>query len=76
MSALTIHLPDELRQRAQALAAARGETVEALAQEALEEYLEELEDIEEAREILARIDSGEVETIAWEKVRAESESGS
>lgn len=39
--------------------------------EALVDYLADLEDIEDAREALARIKRGEEETIPWEVVKAE-----
>lgn len=39
--------------------------------EALMDYLDDLEDIEDARAVLARVERGEEETIPWETVRAE-----
>jgi predicted DNA-binding protein len=39
--------------------------------EALIERLEDMEDLEAAREVLERIERGEEETIPWEAVRAE-----
>lgn len=39
--------------------------------EALMERLEDLEDLGEAREVLARIERGEEETIPWETLKAE-----
>ena len=39
--------------------------------EALMEYLEGIEDLEDAREALARIERGEEELIPWETVKAE-----
>lgn len=38
--------------------------------EALIERLEDLEDLDDAREVLARIDRGEEETVPWETVKA------
>jgi PHD/YefM family antitoxin component YafN of YafNO toxin-antitoxin module len=37
--------------------------------EALMERLEDLEDLSDAREVLARIDRGEEETVPWETVK-------
>ena len=39
--------------------------------EALMRRLEDVEDLEDAREVLARIDRGEEETVSWEAVKAE-----
>ena len=38
--------------------------------EALIERLEDLEDLDDAREVLARIDRGEETTVPWETVKA------
>ncbi|HEX8683346.1 MAG TPA: DUF6290 family protein [Ardenticatenaceae bacterium] len=73
MNPVTIQLPDDLYQRAEEHAAKRGENIETLMQQALREYLEELEDerdaqaIREAKEALAR---GEDQLFDWEEVKA------
>jgi predicted DNA-binding protein len=60
---LTIKLPEELRRRAKAVAALRGETVSDVVREALQDYIadamEEAEDVRAIREIEARIARGE-----------------
>lgn len=73
MNPVTVHLPDDLYQRAEEQAAGRGENIETLVKEALREYLEELEDeqdalaIREAKEALA---TGEDQLFDWEEVKA------
>lgn len=73
MNPVTIHLPDDLYQWAEEQAAERGENIEMLMQQALREYLEELEDeqdaqaIRETKEALAR---GEDQLLDWEEVKA------
>lgn len=72
MNPVTIHLPNDLYQRAEEQASERGENIEMLMQQALREYLEELEDeldaqaIREAKEALAR---GEDQLFDWEEVK-------
>ncbi len=73
MTTITVRIADSLYQQAESLAAERGESVEALAQGLIEEYLQELEDVAEAREILARVKSGEEPTYSHEEVWAEIE---
>jgi predicted DNA-binding protein len=73
MTAVTIELPDTLRQRAEKVAAERGDTIGDLLQELLEEYLEEVEDVREAAEILARIDAGEERTYSHQEVWGEQD---
>ncbi|HYN89859.1 MAG TPA: DUF6290 family protein [Ardenticatenaceae bacterium] len=71
MNSLTIQLPDELYERAESLAAQQGETLGALVQSLLEEYLEEAEDIRAAREVLARIATGEETLVPWDEYEAD-----
>lgn len=71
MTTITIELPDLLRQRAEKVAATRGDTIDDLVQELLEEFLEEIEDIQEAAEIKARINTGEERTYTHDEVWAE-----
>ena len=46
MTTLTIELPDGLRQRAEKIATQRGDTVEHLIREVLEEYLDDAENVQ------------------------------
>ena len=71
MNMTAIQVPEALHQRAQAAAAQQGESVEALVETFLEEYVEELNDVAEAMEIIGRIKRGEEEAIPWEQVKAE-----
>jgi predicted DNA-binding protein len=48
MTTLTVQLPDELRLRAEKIVAQRGDTIEHLIRELLEEYLEQAEHLEVA----------------------------
>lgn len=68
MTAVTIQLPDALRLRAEKIAAQRGDTIDHLVQELLEEYLEEADDVQEAIKIQARIASGEERTYSHQEV--------
>jgi predicted DNA-binding protein len=74
---LTIKLPDDLRRRAKAVAALRGETVSDIVREALENFiteaLEEDEDARAVQAIEARIASGQERTYSHEEVWAEIE---
>ncbi|MFQ5796534.1 MAG: DUF6290 family protein [Candidatus Bipolaricaulia bacterium] len=74
---LTIKLPEDLRRRAKAVAALRGETVSDVVRAALEEYvteaLEEAEDVRAVQEIEARIASGEERTYSHDEVWKEIE---
>lgn len=60
---LVIKVPEELRRKAKAVAALRGETVSDVVRAALTEYIQDaLEDVEDIRatdEIVARIKAGE-----------------
>jgi predicted DNA-binding protein len=73
MTTLTIELPEELRDQAERAAQEQGASVDELVRELLAEYLEELEDIAEARQVLARIESGESKPIPWEEAKAQLE---
>jgi predicted DNA-binding protein len=68
MTTITIQLPDTLQQRAEEIVSRRGGTVNELIQELLEEYLEEIEDVQEASAIIARIASGEKRTYSHNEV--------
>ena len=65
-----IILPEQLYQRAEEQAAERGATVETLVMEALEAYLDDLQDRAEAEATLARIQSGEESLMTWETYHA------
>lgn len=71
MTTITIELPDLLRQCAEKVVATRGDTIDNLVQELLEEYLEDIEDIQEAAEIKARINTGEERTYTHDELWAE-----
>jgi predicted DNA-binding protein len=73
MTAVTIQLPDALRLRAEKIAAQRGNTIDDLVQELLEEYLEEADDVQEAIKIQARISSGEERTYSHQEVWGEGD---
>jgi predicted DNA-binding protein len=74
---LTIKLPEDLRRRAKAVAALRGETVSALVRAALEgfitEALEEEEDLRAVQAIEERIAAGQERVYSHEEVWAEIE---
>ncbi len=74
---LTISLPEDLRRRARAVAALRGEGLSEVVRAALERYIEEsLEDAEDsrsAREIRERIASGQERTYTHDEIWAEIE---
>jgi len=74
---LTIKLPEDLRRRAKAVAALRGETVSALVRAALEgfitEALEEEEDLRAVQAIEERIAAGQARVYSHEEVWAEIE---
>ena len=59
---ITVKLPDQLRRRAKAVAALRGETVSDVVRDALEAYIaeamEEAEDVRPADEVEARLATG------------------
>ena len=71
MTTITVRIADSLYQQAESLAAERGESVESLVQEFVEEYLEQLEDGRVVREIEARIATGEEEVSDWADFEAE-----
>ena len=71
MNTLTIRLSDSQRDRVENVASQRGETIEELVQEALQTYLEELEDAEIVRDFEARRAAGDVELRDWAEFEAE-----
>jgi RHH-type rel operon transcriptional repressor/antitoxin RelB len=64
----SIIVPKDLHRRALAMAESQGHTFNDIVSDALEEYLEELEDIAIAKETLARIRRGEERTYSQEEV--------
>jgi predicted DNA-binding protein len=75
LTKLTIKLPEDLRRKAKAVAALRGETVSDVIREALKAYineaLEEAEDLRALREIEGRIASGDENLMDWSEFEAE-----
>ncbi len=65
---LAIRLSPELEARLEALAKRTGRTKTYYAREAIEQHLEDLEDIYDAEQALERIRSGESETIPLEEL--------
>ncbi len=72
---LTIKLPDDLRRRAKAVAALRGETVSDVIREALQSYiaeaLEEMDDVRAIHDIETRIAYGTESVSDWNDFEAE-----
>jgi RHH-type rel operon transcriptional repressor/antitoxin RelB len=63
-----IRLPDETYERLQALAARTGRTATFYIRQAIEEHLEDLEDIYMAEQVLEKLARGETRTYALEEV--------
>jgi len=74
LTKLTIKLPEELRRRAKAVAALRGETVSDVIREALQNYIaeafEEAEDVRAIRDIESRITYGTEAVSDWNEFEA------
>ncbi|UGX84705.1 type II toxin-antitoxin system RelB family antitoxin [Phyllobacterium meliloti] len=64
-----IRLPDEIYERLQALSSRTGRTTAYYIREALDEYLDDLEDVYLAEKVLERIRSGEEQTYSLEEVK-------
>ena len=75
LTKLTIKLPEELRRRAKAVAALKGETVSDVIREALQNYIaeafEEVEDIRAIRDLEIQIASGQESISDWNDFVAE-----
>jgi predicted DNA-binding protein len=67
----TIELDANTEQALSRLAAIAGKDPDQLIKDVLSYYLEEQEDITEAQDTLARIDSGKESTFSWEAVKTE-----
>jgi predicted transcriptional regulator len=80
---LTVSVPDELRRRAHAVAALRGETLSEVIREALTDYVTDaIEDARDARELDAleqKLDAGEAplyeHDAVWAEIEAAERSG-
>ena len=76
-SSLTIELPAQLREQAEARARSEGTTLPEVLRAALEEYaagldlLEQAEDVQLVQELEARISSGEEPVSEWSDFEAE-----
>jgi len=68
---LTIQIPDDIETRLAPIAKAAGKTTEVYVNEAVAEYLQDLEDLHIAEQRLADIRSGKVKTISSEALRKE-----
>lgn len=66
-----VRIPEETYQRLQALAAQTGRTATYYIREAIEEHLDDLEDIYLAEQTLARLKRGEERTYSIEEVEQE-----
>lgn len=64
---IVLELPRELEERLDALLEDTGKTKEECLLTALEQYIEDLEDYEDAVRIAALIDSGQMETYTLEE---------
>lgn len=73
---LTVRLPDELQQRLDHLAIQTGRAKSFYVKEALEAYLEDLEDLLLANAVLERVRSGKEKTYTLEDVTNELNLGS
>jgi len=62
-----LRLPDELYERLQALAGRTGRTATYYMREAIEQHLDDLEDIYLAEQTLARVRRGEEEVVSAEE---------
>lgn len=63
-----VRLPDETYERLQALAARTGRTATFYIRQAIEEHLEDLEDIYLAEQVLEKLARGETRTYTLEEV--------
>ncbi len=66
-----VRLPDETYERLQALAARTGRTATFYIRQAIEEHIEDLEDIYLAESVVERIERGEVATRPFTEVMSE-----
>jgi RHH-type transcriptional regulator, rel operon repressor / antitoxin RelB len=65
---LAIQLPEDIERRLDALSKATGRSMESYLQEAIVEYLGDLEDLHLAEQRLADIHSGRAETVSLAEV--------
>jgi len=75
LTKLTIKLPEELRRRAKAVAALRGETVSDVIREALQNYIveafEEADDVRTIHDLESRIAYGKEPVSDWNDFEAD-----
>lgn len=70
MAQLVLELPQELRERIEVRSCEVKQKPERFVLMAIEQYLEDLEDAEEAQRVVAEIDAGRMATRPWGEVRA------
>ncbi len=66
---LSIRLPEELENRLDDLAKSTGRTKSYYARQAIEEYIEDLEDLAAAEKALRDIKEGKDKLISWEEAK-------
>ena len=71
MATLTLRLPDDINHRLDTLAAATGRTKTYYAREALEQYIENMEDVYLAEAALERHRKANSQTISHQQLGAE-----
>jgi predicted transcriptional regulator len=71
MTTITLKLPEHLMEQAVQFAEERDTAVDAFLESALADYLEELQDIADAKEQSRRYEVGEIKGVQWEVFRAE-----
>ena len=67
-SSTTISLPPELDHRLDDFARQEGTSKSALILQAIEKYLEDLEDISEAEQVLTKIEQGNIQILSLEEM--------
>ena len=68
MTTFPLNLPDDLVERLQALRELTGQTEEHLLIEAIRDYLQDLEDLCEAEQVVRDLESGKTHTVPLESV--------
>lgn len=71
MTTITLKLPEHLMEQALQFAEERETTVDIFLESALADYLEELQDVADAKEQSRQYEAGEIEGISWEQFRTE-----
>ena len=70
MAQFVLELPQDLRERIEVRSDEVKQKPERFVLMAIEQYLEDLEDAEEAQRVVAEIDAGRMGTRPWGEVRA------